>query len=62
VGNPAAFYSAGGFQNMPLMKDFQLCRPLRRKRRVTLASPAVSTSARRWHALGIARTTLVNQL
>lgn len=60
--NAATFYSVGGFQNMPLMEDFELCRRLRRKGRVTLASLAVSTSARRWHALGIARTTLVNQL
>jgi rSAM/selenodomain-associated transferase 2/rSAM/selenodomain-associated transferase 1 len=60
--NAATFYSAGGFRNMPLMEDYELCRRLRRTGCVTLASLAVSTSARRWLALGITRTTLVNQL
>ncbi len=56
------FYRSGGFRDMPLMEDFEICRRLRRTGRVTLAPVAISTSARRWHSLGVVRTTIVNQL
>ena len=56
------FYRAGGFRDMPIMEDFEICRRLRRSGRVALAPAAISTSARRWHSLGVVRTTLVNQL
>jgi rSAM/selenodomain-associated transferase 2/rSAM/selenodomain-associated transferase 1 len=60
--NAATFYEAGGFRDMPLMEDFEICRRLRRTGPVTLAPLAVSTSAGRWLSLGVVRTTLVNQL
>lgn len=55
------FYRMGGFADLPLMEDFEFCRRLRRTGRIAIAPCAVSTSARRWLALGLLRTTLVNQ-
>lgn len=60
--NASTFYKAGGFRDMPLMEDFELCRRLRGTGQVALAPLAVSTSASRWLSLGVVRTTLVNQL
>jgi rSAM/selenodomain-associated transferase 2 len=56
------FYRLGGYQELPLMEDFEFCRRLKRHGRIGLADAAVSTSARRWEQLGVVRTTLVNQL
>ncbi|MFA6499744.1 MAG: TIGR04283 family arsenosugar biosynthesis glycosyltransferase [Desulfurivibrionaceae bacterium] len=60
---PAArFQAMGGFKELALLEDFDLVSRLRKMGRLALlASPAL-TSARRWQHLGIARTTLVNQL
>lgn len=55
------FYQLGGFRHLPLMEDFELCRRLSHSGRIGLAAAAVTTSPRRWHALGPLRTTLVNQ-
>ena len=56
------FFRLGGFQNWPLMEDYELCRRLRKHGKILLASTAVCTSARRWMKLGLLRTTLNNQL
>lgn len=56
------FHEMGGFPPMPLMEDFEFCRRLRRYGTIRLASSAITTSPRRWHRLGIVRTTLINQL
>ena len=56
------FYQLGGFQNWPLMEDYEFCRRLRRHGKIRLAPAAVMTSARRWRRLGAIRTTLRNQL
>lgn len=56
------FYRIGGFPDWPLMEDYELCRRLRKLGRISIASSAVRTSARRWSKLGPWRTTLVNQL
>ena len=56
------FRKVGGYPNLPIMEDFELIRKLRRRGRISLASSSVTTSARRWEALGPVRTTLVNQI
>lgn len=56
------FFRLGGFQNWPLMEDFELCKRLRSHGRIQMTQSASSTSARRWKKLGLFRTTLINQL
>lgn len=56
------FFRLGGFQNWPLMEDYELCQRLRRHGRIRLTPSACRTSARRWKKLGLFRTTLMNQL
>ncbi len=56
------FFRHGGFQNWPLMEDYELCQRLRRHGRIRLTPSASSTSARRWKKQGLFRTTLINQL
>ena len=55
-------FRLGGFQNWPLMEDYDLCRRVRRVGRIGLASAAATTSGRRWQKLGMLKTTLINQL
>ncbi len=55
------FWRAGGFPPLPIMEDVLLVRRLRRHGRVRLAPGRVRTSARRWLAIGLLRTWLVNQ-
>ncbi len=56
------FFRLGGFQNWPLMEDYELCQRLHREGRIGLAPSTASTSGRRWKTLGLLRTTLINQL
>jgi len=56
------FYRLGGFADLPVMEDFDLCRRLRRCGRISLANAEALTSARRWEKVGPARATLANQL
>jgi len=56
------FRTVGGFPELDLMEDFALVDALRRRGLVALAKSSVCTSARRWQRLGVARTTLVNQM
>lgn len=46
----------GGVPDMPLMEEFELCRRLRKVGRLALADATVTTSARRFAKLGVART------
>jgi rSAM/selenodomain-associated transferase 2/rSAM/selenodomain-associated transferase 1 len=55
------FHEVGGFPELPIMEDLELVRRLRLRGRVRIAPRCVSTSARRWRALGVWRTTLLNQ-
>jgi rSAM/selenodomain-associated transferase 2 len=48
----------GGIPDMPLMEEFELCRRLRKFGRLALADATVTTSARRFAKLGVARTYL----
>jgi rSAM/selenodomain-associated transferase 2 len=58
----ALFQEIGGFTDIPIMEDFEFVQRLKRKGRIlTLPQPAI-TSARRWTALGIWGTTLINEL
>ena len=67
-GDQAIFLTAtmfdrvGGYPDLPVMEDFELVRGLRRLGRIEIASAPVQTSARRWLACGIWRTTLLNQV
>lgn len=57
-----SFVAVGGFPEQEIMEDFELVRRLKKLGRVELLALAVRTSARRWQKLGVARTTLLNQL
>jgi len=56
------FRQLGGFPDCPIMEDYELVRKLRRIGRVDIARESVTTSARRWLANGVWRTTLMNQV
>lgn len=56
------FHGLGGFPDVPIMEDFELVRQLKAQGRIALVPLPVMTSGRRWQALGVLRTTLVNQL
>ena len=58
----ATFRQIGGYLEAEAMEDFAIIRSLRRLGRVSIAPAHVTTSARRWIAGGIWRTTLVNQV
>ena len=51
------FLAAGGFADVPLLEDVDLCRRLRRIVPPVRPRAPVVTSSRRWEAGGIARTT-----
>ncbi len=53
-----AFARLGGFREFPLMEDVDFSRRMRRAGRTILLRQRVATSARRWEAGGIARTTV----
>lgn len=56
------FWQLGGFANLPIMEDFDLVQRLRGYGNIAIAPAAVVTSGRRWQALGVFRTTLLNQI
>jgi glycosyltransferase involved in cell wall biosynthesis len=45
-----------------IMEDFELVLRLRKRGRVCICPAQVLTSARRWHSVGVLKTTLINQL
>ena len=51
------FRAAGGYADLALLEDVDLCRRLRRLARPVRPRAPVVTSSRRWEAGGIARTT-----
>lgn len=55
------FEALGGFPLLPIMEDFVLVDRLRKQGKIAIVPRTVVTSARRWQALGIWRTTLINQ-
>ncbi len=56
------FEQVGGFQEIPIMEDFDLVRELRKRGRIGIAEGAILTSGRRWERFGPWRTTLMNQI
>lgn len=56
------FHRLGGFPNLPIMEDFEFVRQLKQQGRIAMVPNPVHTSARRWQALGVVRTTLINQV
>jgi hypothetical protein len=50
----------GGFPEVPIAEDLLFARMVRREGRIVLAPGAAVTSGRRWRALGIWRTTVLN--
>ena len=56
------FRRFGGFPDYPAMEDFEFVRRLRRRGRIEIAPVPVLVSPRRWHARGVWRTTLLNQI
>lgn len=57
----SAFEQVGGYQEFPLMEDFDLVRRLRKLGAIRILSMEAVSSARRWERLGPWRTTLLNQ-
>ncbi|MBI5116021.1 TIGR04283 family arsenosugar biosynthesis glycosyltransferase [Candidatus Poribacteria bacterium] len=55
------FHSMGGFPEIPIMEDFEFVRRLRQRGKIEIITAPALTSARRWIALGLWRTTLINQ-
>ncbi len=55
------FEKMGGFTDMPVMEDYEFVRRLRRLGRIVIAPAPAITSARRWRARGVLRTTLTNR-
>lgn len=55
------FDSVNGFQELPILEDFDLIRRLRRMGRIAVSPLSVQASARRWRTLGPLRTTWINQ-
>ena len=53
------FEAMGGYAQMPLMEDLQLCRRLKTLARPRCLRPPLSTSSRRWEQNGIWRTVLL---
>ncbi len=55
------FRRIGGYNDLPIMEDFELIRRLRKFGRIITLPARAFTSGRRWRNLGILRTTLINQ-
>ena len=58
----ARFGQVGGFPEIEIMEDFVFVRRMRRVGRIVTLPGRATTSARRWHNLGVAKTTLINQV
>ena len=55
------FRAIGGFADLPIMEDFEIVQRLRRLGKVAIVPASVLTSGRRWHTIGVLKTTLINQ-
>jgi len=53
------FDALGGYPNMPLMEDVELCRRLKRRGQLSALRLCVTTSARKWEREGAFRTILL---
>jgi len=57
----STFTRLGGFPELEIMEDFELVRRLKKLGKIDLLKISARTSDRRWRALGLVRTTLINQ-
>lgn len=55
------FERVGGYPALPILKDVTMIKRLAREGGLAIVADAVRTSSRRWRALGVMRTTLINQ-
>jgi rSAM/selenodomain-associated transferase 2 len=55
----AAYRSVGGFPDLPLMEDVEICKRLKRHSRPVCLHGPVVTSGRRWETRGVWRTILL---
>ena len=53
------FEAMGGYRDMPLMEDVEICRRLKRRGRLAALRLRVTTSARKWEREGAVRTILL---
>ena len=56
------FQEVGGYSVMPIMEDYEFMHRVRHRGRIVLADESLAVSSRRWSSMGVARTTVVNQL
>jgi len=56
------FRAFGGFQELPIMEDFDLICRLKSSGRIAFIPVPVVTTARRWLKKGVFQTTLINQI
>ena len=56
------FRQIGGYQELPVMEDYEMIRRLRQRGQVRTCQALVRTSARRWLTHGVCRTTFAHQL
>ena len=56
----SSFEELGGYPDWPILEDLEFIRRLKKKGKIAILSPAVTTSARRFEEGGIARTLLLN--
>jgi rSAM/selenodomain-associated transferase 2/rSAM/selenodomain-associated transferase 1 len=57
-----AFFAMRGFQNWPLLEDFDFAQRLRRRGRIMITDSSTTVSARRWQSVGVLKATLLNQI
>jgi hypothetical protein len=53
------FFRVGGFADVPLMEDVEICKRLRRETRGRRMDLAVETSSRRWEQRGVLKTVVI---
>ena len=56
------FQAIGGFQNLPIMEDYEWVQRLKKHGKLSIAPSAIITSGRRWQKLGLWKTTWINQM
>jgi hypothetical protein len=57
-----AFFAMNGFQNWPLLEDYDFAKRLRRFGRILITNSATTVSARRWQRIGVLKATVLNQV
>jgi GT2 family glycosyltransferase len=55
-----AFAQLGGYANIPLMEDMDICRRMKRLGKIIIMARRIMTSSRRWKSQGILVTVVTN--